>query len=224
MTLSPPSLEDGRGKGARKRDDDRHEQESPNQDQDMSSTSEKGRTSHPQPEGGTRTTMYREPPAVPSMGQRLGIIPPADLMPGKAGHLSSPAILPPMKADDGGPRVDLGALDLAPDPLRDIGQRRGYDDNMGAGKLKIDDGGPCGSVGALDAAPSQPGDTGQGQGQYCMMRTEKMTYPCPAPDGQLYVRTTAHDEVPQYLGLSADTARPPGLPKSPPPYRGRRQE
>ena len=49
-----------------------------------------------------------------------------------------------MKADDGGPRTDLDALDSAPDPLEDIGQRRGDDDNMGAGKMKIEDGRPCG--------------------------------------------------------------------------------
>lgn len=204
MTLSPPSLEDGRGKGDRKRDDDRHEKKRPNQDQDMNSTKVKGQTSHPLPEGGAPMTMYREPPAVMTMGKRLSIIPPAvlaigpvrsmwkcnDPMPGKDEHLSSPAILPPMKADDGGPRVDLGALDLAPDPLGDTGQRRGCDDNMGAGKMKIDDGGPRSST----------------------------------PDGQLYVRTTVRDEVLHYLGLSADTARPPGLPKSPPPCRGRRQQ
>ena len=129
-----------------------------------------------------------------------------------------------MKADDGGPCVGLGALDPAPDPLGDIGQRRCYDDFTGAGKMEVDDDGPCDRVGALDAAPNQPGDTGQGQGQYDTMRTEKMTYPCPAPDGQLYVRTTVRDEVLHYLGLSADTARPPGLPKSPPPCRGRRQQ
>ena len=139
MTLSPPSLEDGRGKGDRKRDDDRHEKKRPNQDQDMNSTKVKGQTSHPLPEGGAPMTMYREPPAVMTMGKRLSIIPPAvlaigpvrsmwkcnDPMPGKDEHLSSPAILPPMKADDGGPRVDQGALDLAPDPLGDTGQRRG---------------------------------------------------------------------------------------------------
>ena len=199
MTLSPPPLDEGRRGGDNKEDDDRHEKKRPNQDQDMDSTEVKGQTSHPQSEGGTRMTM-------------------------QAGHPSSPAISPPMKADDGGPRTDLSALDSAPDPLEDIGQRRGDDDNMGAGKMKIDDGRPCGRAGALDPAPSQSGDNGPGQGQRDTMRVEKMTYPCPTRDGQPHVRPTARDEVLHYLGLSADTARPPGLPKSPPPCKGRRQQ
>ena len=278
MTLSPPSLEDGRGKDDRKRDDDRHEKKRPNQDRDMDSTEVKGQSSHPQPEGGTRTTSTSGGETRSGAGIR-----PTQ----KAGHPSSPATLPPMKADDDGPRTDLGALDSAPDPPEDIGQRRGDDDNMGAGKMKIDDGRPCGRAGALagsesfaesagseicgqreaaakrwrgakasrsqrgaksavsasrnlrsalrnlrsarssgevlDAAPSQSGDNGPGQGQCDTTRAEEMTCPCPTRDGRPYVRTMVRDEVLQYLGLSADTARPPGLPKSPPPCKGRRQ-
>ena len=45
MTLSPPSLEDGRGKDDHKRDDDRHEKKRPNQDRDMDSTEVKGQSS-----------------------------------------------------------------------------------------------------------------------------------------------------------------------------------
>ena len=279
MTLSPPSLEDGRGKDDRKRDDDRHEKKRPDQDRDMDSTEVKGQSSHPQPEGGTRTTSTSGGETRSGAGIR-----PTQ----KAGHPSSPATLPPMKADDDGPRTDLGALDSAPDPPEDIGQRRGDDDNMGAGKMKIDDGRPCGRAGALagsesfaesagseicgqreaaakrwrgakasrsqrgaksavsasrnlrsalrnlrsarssgevlDAAPSQSGDNGPGQGQCDTTRAEEMTCPCPTRDGRPYVRTMVRDEVLQYLGLSADTARPPGLPKSPPPCKGRRQQ
>ena len=64
---------------------------------------------------------------------------------------------------------------------------------------------------------------GPGQGQCDTMRVEERTYPCPTRDGQPYVQTTVRDGALHYLGLSADTARPPGLPKSPPPCKGRRQ-
>ena len=130
MTLSPPPLDEGRRRGDNQEDDDRHEKKRPNQDQDMDSTEVKGQTSHPQPEGGTRTTMK---------------------------------------------------------------------------------------------APSHSGDNGPGQGQCDTMRAEERTYPCPTRDGQPYVQTTVRDGALHYLGLSADTARPPGLPKSPPPCKGRRQ-
>ena len=96
--------------------------------------------------------------------------------------------------------------------------------SLGGPPMKIDDGRPCGRAGALDAAPSQSGDNGQGQGQHDTMGVEEMTCPCPIHDGQPYVRTTVRDEVLHYLGLSAHTARPPGLPKSPPPCKGRRQQ
>ena len=128
-----------------------------------------------------------------------------------------------MALNRGPPAATAKEADQASSLVRPKTPKHGYDGSMRAGKTKIEDGGPRGSVGMMDAAPSQSGDNGQGQGQYDTMRVEEMTCPCPTHDGQPYVRTKVRDEVLHYLGLSADTARPPGLPKSPPPCKGRRQ-
>lgn len=72
---------------------------------------------------------------------------------------------------------------------------------------------------AMDAPPDPSGDTEQEYERCDPPRADILINPCLDGDRQLVIGTMAHVEAKHYLGLSADTARPPGIPTSPPLHR-----